>query len=263
MQIGAATRALVTGASRGIGRALSVELAGRGARLGLLARGAEGLEALVAELPGDHVVLPADVGNRLEIEPAVERFVAEAGGIDLLIANAGIAHYGPFVDIDVELAEELVQVNVLGTIYTLKAGLAPMLDQRSGHVVVVSSAAGLRAFPSAATYGATKAAVRALAEALRHELSGTGIGLTTAFPGETKTDLHAHEPDRMPEWHRGANAVEPEQVAIELIAAIEADRRAVFTPAKIRALGLNGLAPRLADRILKVLRGDSIAPRRD
>lgn len=263
MQIGAATRALVTGASRGIGRALSVELAGRGVRLGLLARGAEGLESLVAELPGNHIVLPADVGDRAEIGAAVERFVGEAGGIDLLIANAGIAHYGPFAELDVDLAEEMVHSNVLGTIYTLKAGLPPMLESGSGHVVVVSSAAGLRAFPSAATYGATKAAGRALGEALRHELSDTGIGLTTAFPGETKTDLHAHELDHMPEWHRGASAVEPEQVATELIAAIEADRRAVFTPAKIRALGLNGLAPRLSDRILKVLRGDSSAPRRD
>ena len=263
MQIGADTRALVTGASRGIGRALSVALAARGARLGLLARGAQALEALAVELPGDHVVLPADVRDRAAVDGAAEAFVSEAGGIDLLVANAGIAHYGPFVDVDVGLAEEMVQVNILGTIYTLKAGIEPMLDRGRGHVVVVSSAAGLRTFPWAATYGATKAAGRALAEGLRHELSGTGVGLTTSFPGETKTDLHAHERDRMPDWHRGDSAVEPEQVAAEIIAAVEADRRAVYTPAIIRALGLNGLAPRLSDRILKTLRGDTIAPRRD
>lgn len=263
MQIGAATRALVTGASRGIGRALSVALASRGAKLGLVARGVAGLESLARELPGEHVVLPADISDRAAIEAAVERYVNEAGGIDLLVANAGVAHYGPFADVDVELAEEMVRVNVLGTIYTLKAGLVPMIERRSGHIVVLSSAAGLRAFPWAATYGATKAGGRALAEALRHELSGTGVSLTTAFPGETKTDLHAHERDRMPDWHRGANAVEPEQVAAEILAAVEADRRAVYTPAIIRALGLNGLAPRLSDRILKALRGHTVAPRRD
>lgn len=242
---------------------MAVALAGRGATLGLVARGSEGLDALARELPGDHVLLPADVGDRAEIESAVERFIEQAGGIDLLVANAGVAHYGPFVDVDVELAEEMVQANLLGTIYTLKAGLVPMLDRGSGHVVVLSSAAGLRAFPSAATYGATKAAGRALAEALRHELSGTGVGVTTAFPGEAKTDLHAHDRHRMPDWHHGDNALAPEEVAVAIIAGVEADRRAVYTPPIIRALGLNGLAPRLSDKILKTLRGHTAAPRRD
>lgn len=231
--------------------------------MGLVARGEAGLHAVAEELPGEHIVLPADVGDRGEIEAAVEAFVEESGGLDLLVANAGVAHYGPFADVDVELADEMVRVNVLGTIYTLKAGIEPMLDRASGHVVVVSSAAALRAFPWAATYGGTKAAGRALAEALRHELSGTGVELTTAFPGEVDTELHAHERDRMPDWRDDAGALDPDDVATTILAAVEANRRAVYTPPIIRALGLNGIAPRISDRILKAIRGHTAAPRRD
>jgi short-subunit dehydrogenase len=100
MRIEPGTRAIVTGASRGIGRALCERLAMRGARVGLVARGREGLEELAASLAvrhgAEHVVLAADVGRRREMEKAVERFVRAAGGLDLLVANAGIAHYGPF-----------------------------------------------------------------------------------------------------------------------------------------------------------------------
>ena len=263
MRIGAETRALVTGASRGIGRALSVALASRGARLGLLARGREELEALAAELPGDPVVLEADVAERQQLTSAIERFAAEAGGIELVVANAGVAHHAPFVDLEVERAEEMVRVNLLGTIYTLKAALPLMLDRGAGHVVVVSSGAALRSFPWAATYGATKAGVRGLAEALRHELSGTGVGLTTAFPGEVVTGLHAHDRDRMPDWYRSGDAVDPAEVAGAIIEAVERDRRSVYVPPIIRALGLHGIAPRFADRILRALRGDTAAPRRD
>jgi 3-oxoacyl-[acyl-carrier protein] reductase len=253
----------VTGASRGIGRALSVALASRGARVGLLARGRRELEALAAELPGDHVVLEADVADREQLTAAIERFATEAGGLELVVANAGIAHHAPFVDLEVDRAEEMVRVNLLGTIYTLKAALPLMLDRGAGHVVVVSSGAALRSFPWAATYGATKAGVRGLAEALRHELSGTGVGLTTVFPGEVATDLHAHDRERLPDWYRSGDAIDPERVAEATIEAVEGDRRAVYTPPIVRALGLYGIAPRLADRILRTLRGHTAAPRRD
>lgn len=260
--MGDQTRALITGASRGIGRALARELDGRGAKLGLIAREREGLEALAAELRGDPLLLPADVSVRAEVEAAVAEFTAVAGGIDLLVANAGVADYGPFADMPVERAERMVTVNVLGTILTVKAGLEPMLAEGRGHVVVLSSGAGLRAFPSAAVYGGTKAAGAEFASALRHELSGTGVSVTTVFPGEVATDLHAHEPDRLPDWRRGDDAVEPTEVAVAILAAVREDRAEVFVPAAVRMLGLNGIAPRLTDRLLRRLRGPSAAPRR-
>jgi NAD(P)-dependent dehydrogenase (short-subunit alcohol dehydrogenase family) len=95
VRIDATTRAIVTGASRGIGWELARALAGRGAAVGLLARSVD--EAGARELGPRAVALPADVGDRGQVEAAVERFVAEAGGLDFVVANAGIAHYGPFL----------------------------------------------------------------------------------------------------------------------------------------------------------------------
>lgn len=263
MLIDAQTRAIVTGASAGIGRELARLLAARGATVGLLARGRERLEELAAELPGEQVVLAADVTRRREVERAVERFAKRAGGLELLVANAGVAHYGPFADVEVELAEEMVRVNVLGTIHTVKAGLGPMLARGRGHLVVVSSGAGLRAFPWAAVYGGTKAFDRGFAEALRHELSGSGVSVTTVFPGEVETELHAHERERLPDWRSNDEELPPAQVAAAILAAVESDQRAVFVPPIVRLLGLNGIAPRAVDGLLRRIRGATAAPRRD
>jgi short-subunit dehydrogenase len=260
------TRAVVTGASRGIGRALCVELASRGARLGLLARGKERIEELVAQLPespaGPHLALAADVAKRSQVKRAIDRFAKQAEGLDLVVANAGVAHYGPFVDTDIERAEEMVRVNVLGTIYTVGAALPHMLDRARGHVVILSSGAGIRAFPWAAVYGATKAADRGFAEALRHELSGTGVSVTTAFPGEVETDLHTHERNLLPDWRENEQELPPQKVADAIIEAVEEDSRAVYIPPLVRLLGLNGVAPRLTDALLRRIRGATAAPRR-
>lgn len=263
MRVDSTTRAIVTGASRGIGRATARALARRGARLGLVARSEDALTELAAELAGDPVVLVADVADRDSIAGAVKRFVDEAGGLELAVANAGLAHYGPFFDQPIKHAEEMVRINVLGTIYTVRAAMEPMLDRAAGHLVVVSSGAGLRAFPWGAVYGATKAADRGFAEALRHELSGTGVGVTTVLPGEVETDLHSHQRDKLPDWRRDENTIPAEQVAEAIVAGVEQDRREVHVPPAVRALGLNGLAPRLTDRLVAALRGPSAAPRRD
>jgi short-subunit dehydrogenase len=259
MRIDATTRALVTGASRGIGLELARALAARGAAVGLLARTAE-----VQDLGARAVALPADVGDRAQVEAAVERFIAEAGGLDLVVANAGIAHYGPFLSQDISLVEDMTRVNWLGTVYTVRAALGHLVDRASGHIVIVSSGAGLRAFPWAAGYGATKAAQRAFAEALRHELSGTGVSVTTVYPGEIASHLHDHEKDSLPDWyHAGERAASAERLAQAVLRGVEKDRRSVAYPGFVRLLGLNGIAPRLSDSIIRRLRGGTAAPRRD
>ena len=259
MRIDATTRALVTGASRGIGLELARALAARGAAVGLLARTAE-----AGDLGPRAIALPADVGDRAQVEAAVERFIAEAGGLDLVVANAGIAHYGPFLRQDIELVEAMTRVNWLGTVYTVRATLGHLVDRASGHIVIVSSGAGLRAFPWAAGYGATKAAQRAFAEALRHELSGSGVSVTTVFPGEIATHLHDHEKDSLPDWyHGGSQAADAGKLAQAVLRAVERDRRAVSYPPFVRLLGLNGIAPRFADAVVRRLRGGTAAPRRD
>jgi short-subunit dehydrogenase len=265
MQIAPGTRALITGASRGIGRALAEALAARGAVLGLAARSTDELEALAAQLPGEHHVLECDVADAASVQAAVDRFAAAAGGLDLLVANAGITHYEPFRDQSLQDARAMTDVNWNGTLHTVHAGLPHLLAGAHGHIVVVSSGAALRSFPGAAVYGATKAAQRMFAEALRHELSGTGVSVTVVYPGEIATGLHDHEKERMPTWYRGGpDAVPASELAEKVLAGIETDARAVHHPPLVRLLGaLHNLSPRSSDALLRRLRGASAAPRRD
>jgi short-subunit dehydrogenase len=264
MQVTAGTRVFVTGASRGIGRALATELAARGATLGLAARSQQELDRLADELPGIHHALECDVTDSAATQRAIDAFAEATGGLDLLVANAGITHYGPFKDQPLENALEMTQVNWHGTLYTVHFGLPHLLKQGRGHIVVVSSGAGLRSFPDAAVYGATKAAQRMFAEALRHELAGTGVSVTVVYPGEIDTTIHDHEKERMPAWYRGGDqAASADELAKRIIAAIEQDERAVYFPPLVRALGIaHGVNPAVGDAILRRLRGDSAAPRR-
>jgi NADP-dependent 3-hydroxy acid dehydrogenase YdfG len=265
MDVGSGTRALVTGASRGIGRAIAETLAARGTTVGLAARSADELEALAEALPGEHMVLRCDVGDSESVASAVERFISEAGGLDLVVANAGIAKYGPFREMDQETVERMTQINWLGTVYTVHAALPHLLDRAHGHIAIVSSGAGHRSFPQAAVYGATKAAQRMFGEALRHELGGTGVSLTMVYPGEIATALHDHEKETMPDWYRGGPQAAPAgALAQRVVTAIERDARAVYHPPIVRLLGaVHGLSPQLSDRLLRALRGASAAPRAD
>ena len=266
VRLGPDTRVLVTGASRGIGRATAEQLAERGCTVGLVARSAKQLEAQAAELGGrgaNAIPLPADVGSREEVEGAVASFAEQAGGIDVLIVNAGIAWYGPFRELPVEEAERMTRVNWLGTVYTVSAALPQMLERGSGWIVIVSSAAAHRTFPSAAVYGATKAAQKGFLEALRHELAGTGVGVTGVYPGEVKTQLHDddREHDRMPEWYRPGAAIQPERVGREIVAAVENERSVLYVPPITRLLRItHGISPKLADRMLRVIMNRTAAP---
>lgn len=264
MTIETGTSALVTGASSGIGRALAEALARRGARVGLLARSRRELEALAEALPGHHVVLPCDVGDAPAVQAAVDRFAEETGSLDVVVANAGVTHYRPVAEQPLAEIEQMTRVNWLGTVYTVHAALPRMLRARRGHLVVVSSGAGLRSFPSAAAYGATKAAQRGFSTALRHELAGTGVSVTTVYPGEIATALHDHERERMPAWYRSRDARPATTMANRILRGVEHDRREVYYPPAVRILGIvDGVSSKLADRILHRLRGPSAAPRLD
>jgi short-subunit dehydrogenase len=259
MRIDSGTRALVTGATRGIGLAVCERLAARGARLGLMARGEGALRELAARLPGEHVPLPADVGDRA----AVERAVAELAPFDLVIANAGLSHYGPLREQTAEQAEEMTRVNWLGTLWTVQSALPHLLSAGRGHIVVVSSGAGLRSFPQAAVYGATKAAQRMYAEALWHELDGTGVSVTTVFPGEIATGFHDHQREKLPAWRAAQAGAPVGPLADAILRGVERDARHVYHPPIVRVLGVaQGISPALTDVLLRRLRGVSAAPRR-
>src|SRR3954447_6468872 len=262
MEIGPNTRVVVTGASRGIGRAIAQAFAEHGAEVGLLSRSEEELNELVLAMPGEgHEAIAADVGDREQLQSAI----AEFGPVDIVVANAGVAHYGAFRDMGLDEIDRMTRINWVGTVNTVAATLPGMLDRARGHIVVVSSGAGVRSFPSAAVYGATKSAQRGFAEALRHELSGTGVSLTVVYPGEVKSHLHEHEQDNMPDWYRGKDKAAPaEPLGRAVVEAVEQDKRAVYYPQIVRLLRvMHGTSPRLSDRMLRSMRGGRRGPRPD
>jgi short-subunit dehydrogenase len=242
VQLAPGTRVLVTGGSRGIGAAIADAFEARGCTVARVSRTGE---------------VAADVADREALVRAIEGF----GDVDVLVANAGIAHYRPVAEMPPELVEQMTSVNWLGTVNTVQAALPAMLARRRGHVVIVSSGAGIRSFPGAAAYGATKAAQRGFGEALRHELKGTGVGITMVYPGMIRTDLHAHEKDTMPDWYDLDRTVSPEPLAREVVKAVESDKREVFYPGNVRLLRIfHGLQPGLADAMLRRILHRSAAP---
>jgi short-subunit dehydrogenase len=261
MQVGDGTRVLVTGASRGLGRSIAEAFAWRGAALGLVARTETELRTLVDELPdAGHKILIADASDRRQMTAAVEAF----GDVDVVVANAGVARYLNFVDLPLDEAERMTNVNWLGTLYTVQPALRGMIERGSGCVVIVASAAGLRAFPQASVYGATKAAQLAFGRALRHELDGTGVNVTLVVPGELQTHLHDHQREELPDWRPEKYALPARPLAERIVEAVEHDRVEVYYPsASIKALRVfQGVSPMIADRVLRLLRGKAAAPRR-
>jgi short-subunit dehydrogenase len=242
VEVGRDTRVLVTGGSRGIGAAIADAFEARGCTVGRVSRSGE----------------PAgDVADRESIGRAIDGF----GQVDVLVANAGIAHYLPFTEMPPELIERLTSVNWLGTAYTVQAALPGMLERGRGHIAIVSSGAGIRSFPGAAVYGATKAAQRGFGEALRHELKGTGVGVTMVYPGQIRSSLHEHEKERMPDWYKLERGVPPEPLALAVVEGVEKDKREVFHPPNVRLLRiLHGLKPGFADVLLRRLMHRSAAP---
>jgi short-subunit dehydrogenase len=191
---------LITGASSGIGRGLGVELARRGAAVGLLARRVDSLEEIVAEIEsagGRAIALPADVTCPDEVRSAACALRRKFGYIDVLIANAGVGATTYAVDLCEKEVAELIKVNVIGVVNSVTAVMPHMIQRGQGHLVAISSLASYRGLPKSAAYCASKAAVSALFESLRIDLIGTGIDVSIIHPGFIKTPLTAGR-KRMP-----------------------------------------------------------------
>lgn len=192
---------LVTGASSGIGRGFAVELARRGAAVGLLARRADLLAEIVHEIEtagGRALALPCDVTDAAAVRAAANRLSGAFGLIDVLIANAGVATAGKGEDLDADQFAQLINVNVIGVSNTVAAVVGGMVERGRGHLVAISSLAAYRGLPKSAAYCASKAAVSALFESLRLDLEPKGIAVTIIHPGFIKTALTAGRKAQMP-----------------------------------------------------------------
>ena len=189
----------LTGASSGIGEALAREYAARGATLGLVARRDSVLAALAAALPGRHHTYACDVTDRDALIAAARAFEAATGGVDVVIANAGISE-GVLTEYyeDLEAFRRVMDTNVLALAHTFHPFIAPMRTRGRGTLVGIASVAGIRGLPGSEAYCASKAAAISYCESLRVELRRTGVRVVTVAPGFVRTPLTAKNPYRMP-----------------------------------------------------------------
>jgi short-subunit dehydrogenase len=187
-------RAIITGASSGIGAALARELVRRGWFTVLLARRANLLLDLAADLAPNAAAVVCDVTDRT----AVRRAVDAHGPFDLAIANAGISVPTYATSFQSADGEAVMRVNVFGMFYLFEAVIPSMIERRSGRFAGVASIAGLRGLPSSSVYSASKAAMQAFLEASRAELSASGVGVTTINPGYVDTPIIEKYQGRVP-----------------------------------------------------------------
>jgi len=175
--------ALITGASRGVGAAVARAFSERGARLGLLSRSGDGLG-----LP-DALGVACDVRDRAAVFDAVQQVVDRFGSLDCVVANAGMGAYGPFLELAPEHLEEMIDLNLKGTLYTAAATLPHLVRAGGGDFVSLASVAGLRGFPGEAGYNASKFGVVGFTRSLDHEMREHGVRCTVVAPGGIATDF--------------------------------------------------------------------------
>lgn len=245
----AGARIVVTGASRGIGAALATELAARGARVVLVARSAEPLEKLAAELGGE--AFPADLTDAAAIEPLVRRIEAE-GPIDGLVNNAGVDLTGALVALPADAIAQLLAINLCAPILLSRAVIPEMLHRGRGHIVNVSSLAGTNALPGLAPYSASKAGLSHFTAGLRAELKGTPITTTLVQIGAVESamieSVRAHEPTRRAfrrlERMRLSFDLDQDVVVDAIADAIEKQKRHVRLPTRSILFPMITEAPR-------------------
>ncbi len=179
--------AIVTGASRGIGAATARMLADQGVRLGLVSRSGDDLGI------ADAVAQPTDVRDRAQLAALVDETVRRHGGLDIVVANAGVGAYGPFVELDPAHIDEMMDVNATGVISTAAATVPHLIARGGGDFVSVASEAGRRGLPFEAVYCASKFAQVGFTRALDHELRPQGIRCTSVCPGGVATDFAMEE----------------------------------------------------------------------
>ena len=174
--------ALVTGASRGIGAAVARALDAAGVRLGLASRSGD-------DLGLDAVALPTDVRDLAQLQAIADATAERFGRLDILVANAGVGAYGPFLELDLRWLDEMLDVNLRGTIYAVRAALPHLLESGEADIVTLASEAGRRGLPNEAVYCASKFGQVGFTRALDHELRERGVRCTNVCPGGVATDF--------------------------------------------------------------------------
>lgn len=231
----------VTGAANGIGAATSRELRRRGARLALFDREAAALAALAAEPGAEALALVGDVTREADLTAAVATTVERLGGIDTVWANAGIATFGPLLHTDPQAWADTIEIDLVGTFRTIRAAL-PAVIARRGHVAVTASAASFAHPPGLSAYGAAKAGVEAMVDALGIELAHHGVTVGCIHPGWVATRLVSRADGGSAAFRalRAAMRGPPgatlplDEAALAIAHALERRERRTFVPGWVR-----------------------------
>jgi short-subunit dehydrogenase len=237
---------LLTGATGGLGQAIANALAARGSTLILSSRMPQELAELAESVPGDgHRHLVADLAQ----PGAAERLVAEAGEVDVLVANAGLPASGRLDSFTQEQIERALRVNLESPVRMARELVPSMLERRSGHLVFISSVSGKAATARTSLYAATKFGLRGFAFCLRDDLRASGVGVSVVSPGSIRDAGMYADSGAKPPPHVGMGT--PEQVGAGVVRAIERDRREItVAPLRQRALARIAMnAPELSSRI--------------
>jgi NAD(P)-dependent dehydrogenase (short-subunit alcohol dehydrogenase family) len=245
----------ITGGGRGIGRATAAALIAQGAQIAIGDIEAGLAERTAQELGAGTIGLALDVTDRSSFDTFLTEVENRLGPLDVLINNAGIMPIGPFVEETDATAKRLVDINLHGVIFGSKLALERFLPRGRGHLVNVASTAGKAGFPGGATYCATKHAVVGLSEAIRAETRGTEIEVSCVMPVVVKTELGSGLPET-----RSFKSVEPEDVANEIVEALQLNRFDVFVPKSVgRIFKAQGLFPRrVNEAIVRFLKADQV-----
>lgn len=217
--------ALITGAGKGIGRAIAIALAKEGVNVILVSRTQSDVDQLAVETSNSGVkslALSADVSNINSINQAVTTALSEFKTIDILINNAGIASFGKFLELEPEAWEKIIQVNLMGTYYTTRAVLPNMIERQTGDIINVSSTAGLNGNALTSAYSASKFAVMGLTDSLMQEMRKHNIRVTALTPSTVATDMakDLNLTDGNPE-----KVMQSEDIAELIIAQLKLNRR--------------------------------------
>lgn len=227
---------IITGASSGIGESAAIEFAKKGAQLGLVARRKEKLEELeekLSKFSTKSKSFPCDVSDKTQVSKMAKQVIESFGKIDVLVNNAGFAIYGSVSKLSIEEIESQMATNYFGMVYCTKNFLPSMLEQKSGHIVNVASVAASFGLPGIASYCASKFAMLGFSEGLKHELHGTGVGVTVVSPIMVRTNFFDHKSfEKMPKYSK--TALSSKTVAKAVLRAANSPRLEIIVPGIVR-----------------------------
>ncbi|MDN4068390.1 3-ketoacyl-ACP reductase [Paenibacillus vini] len=227
-------KAIITGAGKGIGKALAIALAKEGVHLGLIARTTADLETLQQQLGSEYGIkvhiASADISEQSEATSAVSKLIEELGSIDILINNAGIAKFGTLADMDPADWERIIRVNLMGTYHVTRAALPHMLEQQSGDIINVASTAGERGFATGSAYCASKFALLGMTESLMQEVRKSNIRVVALTPSTVNTELAVNTGLKIGDEDR---MMQPEDVAELALATLKLPKRVFVKTAGI------------------------------